>query len=339
MSLLTTDVAVIGAGPIGIELAAALKRAKIDYLQFDAKQIGYTISWFPPLTRFFSSNERIAIAGVPLMTFDQLKATREEYLAYLRQVVTLYDLRVNTFEPITDIRRDGDGFKLATKKGRTVKCRRLVLATGGTDRPRKLGVPGEDLPHVHQYFQDPHEYFRQNVLIVGGKNSAVETALRCTHAGANVTISYRQDKLPEKSIKYWLRPEINGFIADGRIKAYFNSHVTAISPSGVTLRTDDKSFDVPADFVLPMIGYEQDTTLFKKVGIELAGDCQAPVLNEATMESSIKNLYIAGTSVGGTQDKFHVFIENCHVHVERIIAALTGGRAKEVPTEFEEPES
>src|SRR3954470_9617209 len=174
----TTDVAIIGAGPIGLELAVALKRAGIDYLQFDARQIGYTISWFPPQTRVFSSNERIAIAGVPLQAPDQGKCTREQYLAYLRSVVQEFDLRVNTYEPVVAIDPDAaGGFVLTTCPAggpRQSRPRRLVLATGGTDHPRRLGVPGEHLPHVGHYFDDPHKYFRRRVLIVGGKNSAVE---------------------------------------------------------------------------------------------------------------------------------------------------------------------
>src|SRR3954467_5972255 len=126
----TTDVAVVGAGPIGIELAVALKRAGVDYVHFDAKQIGYTISWFAPQTKFFSSNERIAIAGVPLNTADQSKATREEYLAYLRGVVQQFDLRINTYEPLVGMARDGKGFVLTTKPhdtNRSVRAKRIVL--------------------------------------------------------------------------------------------------------------------------------------------------------------------------------------------------------------------
>src|SRR2546423_1316209 len=205
MDSLTTDIAIVGAGPIGLELAVALKQRGADYQQFDARQLGYTISWFAPQTKFFSSNERIAIAGVPLMTADQSKATREEYLAYLRAVATQFELQINTYEPVVDIRREADGgFVLTTKpaSGRRVcRCRRLVLATGGTDHPRRLEIPGEDSPHVSHYFHDPHAYFGKRVLIVGGKNSAAEAALRCHHAGAHVSLSYRRDQLPAKSIK------------------------------------------------------------------------------------------------------------------------------------------
>lgn len=337
MEDLQTDVVIVGAGPIGIELAVALKKAGIDYLHFDARQIGYTISWFPPQTRFFSSNERIAIAGVPLITDDGGKSTREHYLAYLRQVVTLFDLQIFTYEPIVAIDR-GEGFTLTTSR-RRVKCRRLVLATGGTDRPRKLGVPGEDLPHVHHYFGDPHDYFRRKVLIVGGKNSAVEAALRCYHAGAHITLSYRREMLPEKSIKYWLWPEIRGLIEAGRINACFNSHVVSIQPYHTTLRCGDRTWDVEADVVLALIGYEQDNTLFKKAGVHLEGDCQAPVFDPGTMETNIPGLYVAGTSIGGTQDKYRVFIENCHVHVDRIVAALQGRTLTAEAVDFDQPES
>lgn len=328
-------------------MAVALKRRDIDYLHFDARQIGYTISWFAPQTRFFSSNERISIAGVPLETVDQGKATREQYLAYLRSVVKQFQLQIRAYEPVVGVKqRDGD-FLLTTCSragAREYRARKVVLCTGGTDHPRKLGIPGEDLPHVSHYFQDPHTYFGQDVLIVGGKNSAVEAALRCHHAGAKVSMSYRRDQLPEKSIKYWLLPEINDLFKTGRIRNYFPSQPIAITPSHVTLRRVDggeagDTFDVPADFVLALIGYEQDNALFKLAGVELVGDCGAPLHNSNTMETSVPGLYVAGTAVGGTQDKYRVFIENCHVHVDRILAALTGDAPPQPPAPLAAPES
>jgi thioredoxin reductase (NADPH) len=198
------------------------------------------------------------------------------------------------------------------------------LATGGTDRPRRLDVPGEDLPHVSHYFQDPHTYFGRRLLIVGGKNSAIEAALRSHHAGAQVAISYRREKLPEEHIKYWLIPEMLGLIGAGRIEGYFSSVPVAISRSHVTLRRGTETFDIPADFVLALIGYEQDNTLFKLAGLKIEGSCGAPAFDATTMETSVPGIYVAGTAVGGTQEKYCVFIENCHVHVDRILAAITG---------------
>ncbi|HEV2293114.1 MAG TPA: NAD(P)-binding domain-containing protein [Tepidisphaeraceae bacterium] len=345
----SAEVAIVGAGPIGLALAVALKRAGIDYLHFDAKQIGYTISWFAPQTRFFSSNERIAIAGVPLQTADQGKATREEYLAYLRSIVLQFDLRVKTYEPIVALARnlDDDSFTLTSQPAGSARaeCRvnKVILATGGTDHPRRLNIPGENLPHVSHYFRDPHAYFGKRLLIVGGKNSAVEATLRCHHLGAHVAISYRRERLPEKSIKYWLLPEMNLLVKSGRIEGYFQSQPVAITPTHVTLArggaVGGEHFDVPADFVLLLTGYEQDNTLFKLAGLELRGDCGAPVFDEQTMQTSVPSIYVAGTAVAGTQDKYTLFIENCHVHVERIVSALTGAAPPAEPAPLAQPES
>ncbi|MDB5358145.1 MAG: hypothetical protein JWN24_4598 [Phycisphaerales bacterium] len=367
MQTLRTDVAVVGAGPIGLELAVALKRRGFDYLHFDAKQIGYTISWFAPATRFFSSNERIAIAGVPLHTPDQSKASREEYLNYLRTVVELYDLQVNTYEPVTGIAREQGEFELTTNPAggaRVCRARRVVLVTGGTDHPRRLNIPGEDLPHVSHYFKDPHPYFRKRLLIVGGKNSAVEAALRCHHAGAHVSLSYRGKELSAKSIKYWLLPEITGLIESGRIPAYFDTVPVKITPTEVTLVGEGSGFRVQgtaqdiispnwnsslnpeprtlttqADFVLLLVGYAQDNKLLRLAGVELQGDNQAPVFDERTMETTVPGLYVAGTAVGGTQDKYRIFIENCHVHVDRIVAALSGEKPPAAPEPIARPET
>ncbi len=340
---LDANVAVIGAGPIGLELAVALKREGIDYLHFDARQVGYTISWFPPQTKFFSSNERIAIAGVPLQTADQSKATREEYLAYLRTIVLQFDLKINTYEPLIGVARQTDGtFDLTTRqrdKERTYRVEKLILVTGGTDHPRRLNIPGEDLPHVDHYFREAHQYFGKRLLIVGGKNSAVEAALRCHAAGATVSMSYRREVLPEKSVKYWLLPEINHLIKTGKIEGFFYTQPIQITPTHVTLARGNEKFDVPADFVLLLVGYAQDNTLFKLAGVELKGDCQSPVFDEQTMESNIPGLYVAGTAIGGTQDKYRVFIENCHVHVNRIVNALKGVAPPPKPAPIVLPES
>lgn len=338
------EVAVVGAGPIGLELAVALKREKIDYIHFDAKQVGYTISWFAPQTRFFSSNERIAIAGVPLMTADNGKATREEYLAYLRAVVRQFDLRINAYEPVIDIQKNAESFLIVTRpRGGEMKqyrARRVALVVGGTDQPNLINVPGEDLPQVSHYFQDPHQYFNQRLLVVGGKNSAVEAALRCHQAGAKVTCCHRGERFPAESIKYWLLPEINGYIQSGKIDAFFNTSVVKIAPDYVTLRRGDELFDVPADFVLLMTGYIQDCSLFRKIGIQLTGPQLAPDFNEATMETNIPGINVAGTAIAGTQSKYRVFIENCHVHVERIVRAIKGDSATAPQdVEFAQPES
>lgn len=340
-----TDVAIVGGGPIGIELAVALQRAGLSHIHFEAKQIGATMMWWAPGTRWFSSNERIAIAGVPLVTPDQGKCTREQYLAYLRQIVTMFDLPIRTYEPVKTVERDGNGFVVVSTDRanvtRRTRAKRVVLCTGGTDRCRMLGIPGETLPHVSAFFADPHTYFRRSLVIIGGRNSAVEAALRCYHAGAHITLSYRQSELPAKSIKYWLMPEMAGLMAEGKIAAHFNTTPVAITPAAVTLRrADGSTFDVPADFVLKLVGYEQDNELLVRCGLDLTGEDHIPAFDPATMETNVPGLYVAGTAVGGTQSHYKIFLENCHVHVERIVADLLGTKARAIEdVVMAEPES
>ncbi|MEM1011376.1 MAG: NAD(P)-binding domain-containing protein [Planctomycetota bacterium] len=321
-----TRVVIVGGGPIGLEVAATMQRAGVDYRVLEAKEVGHTMTWWAPQTKWFSSNERIAIAGMPLVTPDGSKASREQYLAYLRGVVSALDLDVRTFEPVADIQREEDGFVVhsQTRGGpRETRCDAVVLAIGGTDFPSKLGVPGDDLPHVDGYLREPHSYFGRRVLIVGGRNSAIEAALRCHHAGADVALSYRGDELPEKSIKYWLLPEIKGLIKSDRIAGHFGTEVKAITPTHVTLSSTDGDTDVEADVVLSLIGYRQDKRLLRRAGVDLIGDGERPSYDEATMETNVPGLYVAGTAIAGTQSsKYSVYLENCHDHAQKILEHL-----------------
>src|SRR5579859_5969729 len=185
------DVTIIGAGPIGIELAVCLQQAGVSYLHLDASQIGHTLTWWPRMTSFFSTTERLAIAGVHIQNNHQQRITGEEYLAYLRGVIELFDLQIRTYEPVSSMQATGEGFLISTRPQsgeRQYHSRRVVLALGDMHWPNRLNIPGEDLPHVSHYFRDPHDYFRTRLLIIGGKNSAVEAALRCWRTGASVTI-------------------------------------------------------------------------------------------------------------------------------------------------------
>jgi thioredoxin reductase (NADPH) len=359
----STDIALIGAGPLGLEMAVALRQAQLHYTHIEAGQIGATIQWWAPGTRWFSSPERISIAGVPLITPNQEKASREEYLAYLRSVALQFHLDVHTYTRVTHIERTplqppgpDHRFRLTLQKSvrgqplgeaRTLTAGRVILSTGGTERPNLLGVPGENLPHVSHYFQDPHTYFQKNLLIVGGRNSAVEAALRCHRAGARVHFSYRRDSVDARDIKYWLYPEFSSLIKSGHITAHYNTVVTEIAPAHVTLADSTQSGAVapqrlPMDFVLLMTGYEADMSLAQMAGVTLNGDQLLPTYNADTMETNIPNLYVAGTAIAGTQRRYKVFLENCHAHVARILAHLTGQSppAGAAPTAlYERPES
>lgn len=325
------EVAIIGAGPIGIELAVSLKRAGIDnYIHFDARQIGYTMTWWPRNTNFFSTSERIAIAGVPIQNNHQGRITGEDYLAYLRGIVEQFDLRVNTYEKVTALER-GSGFTLRTETlagAHTYHARRVVLAKGDMDRPNMLGIPGEDLPHVSHYFTDPHHYFRRRLLVVGGKNSAVEAALRCWRAGAEVAISYRQATFSEK-VKDHIRPDVLAQIEQGTIKFYPQTVPLKITPQQVVLQSlvTEESLIHPTDFVLLATGFRADMSLYELVGVELVGPRRVPKFDPASLETNVPGLYLAGTTIAGeAQDHYRVFIENSHEHVAKIVQAITGRR-------------
>lgn len=328
---------VVGAGPIGLELAVALQSLGIDYVHLDAGQIGQTVSWYPPQTTFFSSPERIAIADVPLVTPAQSKATREQYLGYLRGIVEQFDLTVNTYEKVVRIERDDEGNHVVDTERIDGEARRyvapnLVLAVGDMHGPRRLNIPGEDLPHVSHYFDDPHKYFRRKLLIVGGRNSAAEAALRCHRAGADVTISYRGENFEDNGIKYWLLPELNSLVRKEQIAFHPRTVPTAIEAGGTTLRrvegdgknANGEAYDVDSDFVLLLTGYKQDKSLFEMAGVTLNGENRSPRHDPATMECDAPGVFVAGTAAAGTQEKFKLFIENCHRHVHRIATAIAG---------------
>ncbi len=377
-----TDTAIIGAGPIGLELSVALSRRGIDHAVIDAGEIGSTMVWWAPGTKYFSSPERIAIAGVPLIVPNQEKATREQYLDYLRGVAQQFDVPLQTFTRVTTVTQGPEGFTLTLERSthgvggppemrrsalradalddatvldtpneqtppsdeNTLRCKRLVLAIGNMHLPRMLNIPGEHLPHVSHYLDDPHRYAARHVLIVGGKNSAAEAAIRLYRVGAHVTVSYRRERFDAKRIKYWLLPELNWLFDKGKIGFAPNSTPIEILADRVRLAPTDadgqpiptgKTQDIIADDVLLLTGYIQDKTLFEQLGVELIADERKPRFSSTTMETSVAGVYVAGTAIGGSQSRTRIFIENAHVHVDRIVASLLG---EDPPDETEMPE-
>jgi len=324
----TAHAAIIGAGPIGIELAACLKRSQVNYLHLEARQIGYTMTWWPRNTAFFSTTERIEIAGIPMQTVTQQRATGEEYLAYLRSVVEQLDLQINTYEPVVDIQPQPDGFVLRTSPLRGERyhfCQKLILAIGDMHTPNMLHIPGEDLPHVSHYFNDPHEYFQKRLLVVGGRNSAVEAALRCWRGGSQVAISYRKAQFDVERVKNHILPDLLAQIEIGNISFFSETVPLEITPQHAVLqRSDGSRFEYEIDFVLLTTGFHQMSQLFEMAGVNLVGEQRAPEYNPDTMQTNVPGLYVAGTAAAGSQSHYKIFIENSHDHVGKIVRALTG---------------
>ncbi|MFN2135020.1 MAG: NAD(P)-binding domain-containing protein [Candidatus Promineifilaceae bacterium] len=329
-----TEVAIIGGGPIGIELAIALERLGTDYRLFEARQIGNAFCSWPSNTHFFSTPEHVALAGVPVHNLDQQPITGEQYLAYLRTLVEMFDLRLHNFEPVHSLRALEHGFQLWTVPltgERVYRARYAVLATGGMARPRRLNIPGEDLPHVSHYFPGPHPYFRRRVLIVGGRNSAVEAALRCWRAGATVALSYRGTELNRERIKPQLLVDLDDRLEKSEIQFFPGTIPLEITPGQVKLAEtadgitpDGQVFAHSTDAVLLCTGFEADMELFRQAGVTLCGPEESPLFDEGTMETNIRGLYVAGTAAGGTQNRFTYFISTSHDHVAKIVKAITG---------------
>jgi thioredoxin reductase (NADPH) len=331
----------VGAGPIGLELAVALERLSVNYVHFDAHQIGHTISWWPRQTQFFSTPERVAIAGIPIQSVHHQRITGEEYLAYLRGIVEQFDLEINTYERVIDIRREGAAFSVRTQVAggeRAYRARNVVLSKGDMDHPNLLGIPGEDLPHVSHYFERTHHYFRKRLLIVGGRNSAVEAALRCWRAGAEVTISYRRAEFDRGSVKNHILPDLLTQIRKGNIGFLPETVPISISPGYTVLgparepRSTDEDLVHHSDFVLLCTGFVQEMRLYEAAGVTLKGPDRIPVYDPETMETDVPGLYLAGTTAAGNQGRYTLFIENTHQHVLKIVRAITGQQNVQIGT-------
>jgi thioredoxin reductase (NADPH) len=327
------DVIVVGAGPSGLATAIALKQLGLDYLVLEKGTLVDTILRFPTNMVFFTTPELMEIGGIPLTTpYD--KPTRLEALQYYRKVVDHFQLQISLREMVLSIERDDEAgeqiFLLATRSvlgvRRVRKAKAVVLAMGYYDHPNMLGIPGEDLPHVKHYFDEPHPYYRQRVVIVGGKNSACEAALELYRNGAQVTLVHRGPTLSD-SVKYWVRPDIENRIRDGAIEARFNMRLLEIRPTEVVLAPTDavtsvtSSSTLPADSVLLLSGYRADAEFLRQAGVDVNPESAIPKHNPETYETNVPNLFIAGGQLAGKKTGT-VFIENGRFHGERIAKVL-----------------
>lgn len=318
------DLLIVGAGPSGLATAIAARQQGLDYVIVEKGVLVDTIFRFPTNMAFFTTPELLEIGGLPLVTpYD--KPTRLEALRYYRRVVDAYALQVSLHETVVAIDRERDVFVVTTedRKGahRAREARAVVLAIGYYDHPNRLGIPGEDLPHVSHYYTEAHPYYRQRVVVVGGKNSAAETALELFRAGAHVTLVHRQAALGD-TIKYWVRPDIENRIKEGSIPARFEARVTAITRHAVTLESATGREEIPADAVFLLTGYRPDVEFMRRAGIRCDEETLAPDLDPETYETNVPNLFIAGGAIAG-RNTGSIFIENGRFHGERIIGALS----------------
>jgi thioredoxin reductase (NADPH) len=312
------DVVVVGAGPIGLACAISARRRGLDPLVIDAGALTNSIVHYPVGMTFFTTPDLLEIGGHPLSCAGQ-KPTREEALKYYRGVARSEGLRLRTYTRLVTARAGAGGVhcELETARGRdTVVCRRLVLATGYYDHPNPLGVPGEDLPHVSHRFDEAHRSFGLDVVVIGGKNSAVEAALELYRAGARVTLVYRRDEF-RPTVKYWLKPDIENRIRAGEIAARSGARVVRIDERTVTIEAAGREERLPADRVYALTGYQPDFELFRRIGIELDPETARPHCDPDTLETNVPGVFMAGSITAGRAIS-EVFIENGRFDGERI---------------------
>jgi thioredoxin reductase (NADPH) len=318
------DVIIIGAGPVGLASAIAAHQRGLSHVVLEKGALVNSLVHYPAGMVFFTTPELMEVGGLPFVSPHE-KPTRLEALRYYRRVTDTYALDIRFDEPVTDLSKGADGMFAVTSQplnGETTvrRARTVILATGAYDIPNPLGVPGEDLPHVSHFFNEPHLGFRRDVVVVGGKNSAAEAALELYRAGARVTLVHRGPELGE-SIKYWVRPDIENRIKDGAVRALFSSRVTQITPTHVTVETPAGEERLPASRVYLMTGYRAETTLLKTVGAAVDEPIHAPVHDETTFETTVPNLFVVGACVAGKQSG-KIFIENGRFHGAVAVATI-----------------
>lgn len=319
------DLIIIGGGPIGLACAIRAKKAGLKYLILEKGVLVNSLFNYPVNMTFFSTSERLEIGGVPFVSNNN-KPTRSEALEYYRRIVTSFDLNIHLFEKVEDVKKSGKNFKIKTSKSE-YKSSNIIMAMGFYDIPYLLDVKGEDLPKVKHYYDDPHFYAFQNVLVVGAANSAIDAALETWRKGANVTMVVRGDKISDR-VKYWVKPDIDNRIKEGSIKAYFNSEIKEIREHEVDIKTPDGIVTVENDWVLAMTGYKPNLKFLQNAGVKISDDevCK-PDYSEKNYETNIKGIYLAGVICGG-MNTHRLFIENSRVHAEKIIKDIVAKRKK-----------
>ncbi|SFC81399.1 thioredoxin reductase (NADPH) [Parapedobacter composti] len=316
------DLLIIGGGPIGLACGIAAQAAGLTYIIIEKGCLVNSLYRYPQNMTFFSTSERLEIGGVPFVSVNP-KPRRAEALEYYRRIQQKFQLHIRLFEEVTMVHQQDTGFEITTSKS-VYQARHVVVATGFYDIPCLLDIPGESLSKVSHYYNDPHYYAEQNVVVVGASNSSVDAALETFRKGANVTLVVRGEGIGPR-VKYWVRPDIENRIANGEIRALFNSRLTEIRPKEVDILTPDGLITIPNDFVLALTGYQPDFAFLQKIGIQLADDAsKEPYHNPETMETNIPGLFLAGVVCGG-MNTHQWFIENSRIHAEQIVRQIVSG--------------
>ena len=315
------DAVVIGAGPVGLACAIEIQRQGLSVAVVDKGALVNSLVGYPTQMEFFSTPELLEIGGHPF-PMASYKPHREDALDYYQRVSAAEKLDLRLYERVTGLRGEAGDFVVETSKGE-IAARAVVVATGFFDVPNQMNIPGEDLPHVSHYYKEPYAHAGQDVVVVGAKNSSAKAALSLVRSGARVALVVRGPEVSE-SVKYWIRPDLLNRIKEGRITAYFNTTIDAITPGTVEVTTPDGPRSLPADYVYALTGYRPDYTLLVDMlalPLDETDTARPPVFDVATHESARPGVYVAGTVCGGLATS-RWFIENGRHHAQLIARAL-----------------
>ena len=317
------DAVVVGAGPTGLACAIELKDRGLKVVVIEKGCVVNSLYHYPTNMTFFTTPELLEIGNIPMTSLGD-KPTRTEALKYYRRVAGHYQLDIHQYENVDRIGGADMGFQIFTTDRlncqHVYQSRKIVLATGYYDVPNRLDVPGEELPKVLHYYKEPHPYYNHDVLVVGAKNSAAIAALELLWTGARVTLVHRGTGI-SKSVKYWIRPNIENRIKFHEIPAYFQSHITEIKPDSVILATPQGEVSLKNDFVFALIGYRPDLEFLSSIGIRLDAETQRPRTDPDTLESDRSGIYLAGVIVAGMHTN-EIFIENGRHHGQLIATSI-----------------
>lgn len=321
------DVVIIGAGPIGLACGIEASKRGINYLIIEKGCLVNSIYHYPSNMTFFSTSEKIEIGGVPFVSHLP-RPNRHEALEYYRRVKEKWQLNIRTYEQVTHMEKNGEAYKIQSDKEEYL-AKAVVVATGFYDLPNLMDIPGEELPKVKHYYDEPHPYIDQKVVVIGAANSAVDAAMEIWRKGAEVTIVHRGEDINPR-VKYWIRPNMMNRIKEGSIKAYFNSKVVAIRPHEIDIEGPEGIITLENDFVLAMTGYKPDFEWLRHIGIAIADDDTCfPHRNADTFESNLDNVYLAGTVCGGMKTN-KWYIENSIEHAAVVMEHIKGRLEKQL---------
>ncbi len=317
------DVIIVGGGPCGLAMGIEAHKNGLNHIILEKGNLTESLRNYPRFMRFFSTAENIEIGGIPF-PIGGVKATRNEAMQYYRKVAGYFHLNFSLFTTVEKTEKQPDGtFIVFTSKG-TFRSAKVVLATGYFEFPRMLRIPGENLPHVSHYYDEPYKYSYTNVVLVGGSNSSVEAALELYRHDARVTIIHKGEDF-RKTVKYWLVPDVKNRVREGKIKTRFQSTVKQIETDKILITNTETGEDewLPADFVFLLTGYLPDERLLRNCGITLHEETKVPVYDPVTFETDVNGLYLCGTVLAGMFTE-KVFIENGREHAAAIADHIAG---------------